>query len=80
MKPDKAFKKAAKNMGLNEEEKRKFGDPKVQDAMMDPKVQHVIGMVRMGRPLDMREIGRNDRDLFMKLRYLIDQGILGLSA
>ncbi|CAD7957602.1 unnamed protein product [Amoebophrya sp. A120] len=80
MAPDKAFRKAAKNMNLSEEENRKFQDPRVVEAMMDPKVQQVIAMVKAGRGLDMRDIGRRDMDLFQKLRYLLDQGILGVSA
>lgn len=37
-----AFAQASQNMGLSSEEDRKFKDPKVVDAMMDPRVQKVV--------------------------------------
>ena len=48
--------------------------------MTDPKVQQVLNALRMGAPLDIRQVGRTDPQLFGKLKYLIDRGVLGLSA
>lgn len=76
----KAFAQAAKNMGLSADEQKKFQDPRVIEAMGDPKVQQLIGLLRQGHPLDLRAVGQQDPQLFMRVKYLVDQGILGVAA
>ena len=80
MSTKKAMKKAAENMGLNDKEKAIFADPGVVQAMADPKVQHCIALLKAGKEMDMRAIGRQDFPTFQKLQYLISRGVLGVQA
>ncbi|CAE8635013.1 unnamed protein product [Polarella glacialis] len=55
-----------------------LADPKVAEAFQDPEVQKLIAALRSGMPLEMHELAQGNPRLFMKVKILLDSGLLGL--
>lgn len=55
-------------------------DPQVQEALRDPEVQRLIAEVRAGRNLEMRELCRENPRLFVRLKVLLDKGVLAMTT
>jgi hypothetical protein len=59
-------------------EKLPTEDPQVLATLQDPEVQALIGAIRAGQPLELHEVGRNNPRLFMKVKILLDNGLLAM--
>mmetsp|Transcript_52825 Transcript_52825/g.115469 ORF Transcript_52825/g.115469 Transcript_52825/m.115469 type:complete len:556 (-) Transcript_52825:222-1889(-) len=69
-----------RNLDPNDPLAKALSDPRVADAWQDPEVQKVIQEVRAGRQLEMREFARDNPRTFMKMKYLLDAGLMGMAA
>jgi len=59
-------------------EKLPTDDPKVMAAMQDPEVMALIAAIRAGQPLELHQIARTNERLFMKVKILLDNGLLAM--
>merc|ERR1711904_79513 len=57
-----------------------MNNPEVQKALKDPEVQQIIAEMQRGRPLEMRELSRDNPRLFLKLKVLLDAGLFNLQG
>lgn len=53
-------------------------EPEVEKAFRDPEVQALLAEMRAGRPLELHELRCGNPRLFMKMKVLLDAGLLGL--
>jgi len=53
-------------------------EPEVERAFRDPEVQALLAELRAGRPLELHELRCANPRLFMKMKVLLDAGLLGL--
>jgi hypothetical protein len=59
-------------------EKLPIDDPKVMAVMQDPEVQALIAAIRAGQPLELHQIARTNERLFMKVKVLLENGLLAM--
>lgn len=50
---------------------------KVSEAFQDPEVQALLSRLYAGQNLEMHKLARENPRLFMKVRILLDAGLLG---
>jgi hypothetical protein len=55
-------------------------DPVVMNALMDPEVQSLIQAIKAGHPFEMHALGRSNPKLFMKVKILLDNGLLAMAT
>lgn len=55
-----------------------IADPKIAALLQDPEVLELIGALRAGRPLELHDLARSNERLFMKVKVLLDNGLLNL--
>lgn len=55
---------------------KKLEDPTVKSLMADPKIQAFLASLHKGPPLDFYQLAKQDPELAMKVRYLLERGVL----
>mmetsp|Transcript_76544 Transcript_76544/g.140128 ORF Transcript_76544/g.140128 Transcript_76544/m.140128 type:complete len:488 (+) Transcript_76544:32-1495(+) len=55
-----------------------IADPKIAALLQDPEVMQLIAALRAGQPLEFHELARSNERLFMKVKMLLDNGLLDL--
>lgn len=53
-------------------------DPAVMNALQDPEVQSLLAAIRAGHPFELHELGQANPRLFMKVKILLDSGLLAM--
>merc|ERR1719296_126932 len=66
------------NLPVDDPVTKALSDPRVAEAFQDAEVQKLLAELRAGRPLEMRELCRERPQLFMKIKVLLDAGLLNL--
>jgi len=53
-------------------------DPEVMRTLQDPEVQSLIAGIKAGRPFELHELGQSNPKLLMKVKILLDSGLLAM--
>ena len=53
-------------------------DPEVQEILADPQISAVLNELKAGRPIDFHSILQSNELMAVKMRVLIDKGVINL--